>query len=288
MKRLASLLAVALLLATAVGAEWKMRHLPEQDPLGRELLYVPTYQAVKFLSLGNEGLAADIFYLWAIQYYSMYTPTERFLYLRTMFNLITDLDPLYFDAYSLGGLVMQMAAGRNPEGHRQSVIDLYEKGVFNIADDFRLAEIAAWDLHTAWKDDKAPTHFLEIAISRPGAPDRIKRVLGRWRDGAHLWSFDESIEYWLEAISDATSERDRSYARSHLYDSVRDRDQFVMNPILKTYEIIYEECPADFEVFVDSGILSSVPIDFFGEPYLIEPNTCTLFSFRKIRKQKEN
>jgi len=286
MKRVAAILVTALLLGAAVGAEWKMQHLSREDPLGRELLYVPTYRGVKILSLGNEGLAADLFYLWAIQYYSMYAPNERFLYLQTMFNLITDLDPLYFDAYSLGGLVMQMASGHNPSSHRQSVIDLYDKGVRHIADDFRLAEIAAWDLHTVWKDDEAATHFLEIAIARPGAPDRIKRVLGRWRDGAHLWSFDESIMYWLEAISDATSEKDQSYARSHLYDSIRDRDQFVMNPILKTYEIVHGECPVDFDVFVSMGILSSVPVDFFGDPYLVEPETCTLFSHRKIRRKK--
>ncbi len=283
MKKLAALLVVTLLLATAVAAEWKMRHLPREDPLGRQLLYIPTYRAVKLISLGNDGLAADILYLWAIQYYSMYSSEERFLYLHSMFNLITDLDPLYFDAYSLGGLVMKMAAGRDPGSHRQSLIDLYEKGVRNLPDDFRLAEIAAWDLHTAWKDDKTATHFLEIAITRPNAPPRIQRVLGRWRDWAHLWSYDDSIKYWLDAMSEATTEVDQRFARNHLYDSVRDRDQFIMNPILRTYEIIHDECPSDFDVFVHSGILSSVPIDYFGEPYLISVQDCTLFSHRRIR-----
>ena len=85
---------VVALLAVAVTSELRMSRIPREDPLGRQLLYLPSPEMLKLLSLGNPGLAADVLYLWSIQYYSKFRPHERFLYLETVYNLITDLDPL--------------------------------------------------------------------------------------------------------------------------------------------------------------------------------------------------
>jgi len=94
-RRFISLVIVVVLLGVAVGAEVELGRIPKEDPLGRELLYLPSPEMLKIMSLGNPGLVADILYLWSIQYYSMFRPNERFLYLGTVYNLITDLDPLY-------------------------------------------------------------------------------------------------------------------------------------------------------------------------------------------------
>ena len=116
MKRsLVSLAIIAALLSVAVYSELRLGRIPREDPLGRELLYLPSPEMLKIMSLGNPGLAADILYLWSIQYYSLYQPHERFLYLETIYNLITDLDPLYVDAYRIGALIMQIQTGGDQE-----------------------------------------------------------------------------------------------------------------------------------------------------------------------------
>lgn len=285
MKKLGILFVLALLLGTTVTTEYKLRSMDRADPLGRELLYVPTFRAVKLLSLGNEGMAADIFYLWAIQYYSVFIPNEQFLYINSMFDLITDLDPLYFEAYTLGGMLMAMAGTRDPEQHRDAVIALYDKGLAAMPNDFRLGEIAAWDFHTIWKDDQVATRFLEKVKDRPEVPSRIARVLGRWRDGASLWSYDESIDYWNQAVADSIDERDRVYARSHLYDSIAERDRSILDPMLQTQRIVTGECPDSFAVFVKRGVLKSLPIDDWGNPYLIDSEKCTVMPFKRIRRK---
>ena len=95
-RTLVSWVIVGSLLAVAVAAEVRLGRIPEQNPLGRELLYLPSPEMLKILSLGNTGLAADVLYLWSIQYYSGFQPNETFLYLDTVYNLITDLDPRFF------------------------------------------------------------------------------------------------------------------------------------------------------------------------------------------------
>jgi hypothetical protein len=63
-KTVLPLVVAAALLATAVTTEMRLRQLPRQDPLGRELLYLPSYEVLKVVSLGNPGLMADLVYLW--------------------------------------------------------------------------------------------------------------------------------------------------------------------------------------------------------------------------------
>ena len=97
-RRFVSLSIVVLLLAGAVLCAVKLEGIPREDPLGRNLLYLPSPEMLKILSLGNPELVADILYIWSIQYYSGFRPQERFLYLETVYDLITELDPLFFDA----------------------------------------------------------------------------------------------------------------------------------------------------------------------------------------------
>ena len=74
--------AVVVLLAIAITSEVRLRSIERADPLGPELLYLPTYEMLKIMSLGNEGLMADLLFLWSIQYYSQFRPHEKFLYLK--------------------------------------------------------------------------------------------------------------------------------------------------------------------------------------------------------------
>ena len=86
-RRSITIVMVVILLCVAVTSEISLQKIPREDPLGRELLYLPSPEMLKIISLGNTGLAADVLYLWSIQYYSLFEPHERFLYLETIYDL---------------------------------------------------------------------------------------------------------------------------------------------------------------------------------------------------------
>jgi len=174
----------------------------------------------KIMSLGNPGLVADVLYLWSIQYYSFYQPHERFLYLETVYNLITDLDPLYVDAYRIGALIMQIQTGGDEEEVEAAVRRLFDKGLRNLPDDWQLAEAAAWDFFIRFKDREIALHYAEIATQRPGAPPRIKRMVGVWRDEESAWTLDDSIAYWRRAVEDAENEWDHVLCMNQFYDAL--------------------------------------------------------------------
>lgn len=283
MKRnLISLVIIAALLAVAVTSEVRMADISREDPLGRKLLYLPSPEMLKLMSLGNPGLAADILYLWAIQYYSLFQPHERFLYLETVVNLITDLDPLYVDAYRIGALIMEIQTGGDQGDLKRGVRRLFDKGLRNLPDNWSLAESAAWDLFMRFRDREAALHYAEIAARHPDAPARIKRMVGVWRDKEGVWSVEDSIAYWRAAVADAVDDYDRTMCLSKLYDAVFTRDRQRLDPLLAAGSRPGGAC-ADWGELIRAGLLAQIPVDFAGNPYGIDPETCTLVAFKKIK-----
>lgn len=284
MRRTARALAlVALLLAGSIATEHRLRSLPRADPLGKELLYLPTPDVLRLLSLGNDGLMADALYVWAIQYYSQFGPREKFLYLERVFDLITDLDPRYFDAYRMGALIMLVEAPGDREEKQRAVTRLFDKGIAAMPDEWQLAETAAWDCYLGFRDTSLAVRYAEIAVRHPGANHRIRRALGVWKDREDRWDVEDSIAYWREALAEATTPGEEFLTRSHLYDVIVARDREILDPLLKGHRERFGECPGRWEDLILTGRLFEVPRDYAGNPYEIDRAACTLVANKKIR-----
>jgi hypothetical protein len=284
-RTLVSLVVIGSLLAVAVATEVRLGRIPEQNPLGRELLYLPSPEMLKILSLGNTDLAADVLYLWSIQYYSLFQPNERFLYLETIYNLITDLDPLYYDAYRIGALIMQIQTGGDQHQLAAAVRRLFDKGLKNLPENWQLAEAAAWDLFIRFKDQETALHYAEIAVQRPGAPPRIKRMVGVWRDKENAWTLEDSIAYWRHAVDDAKDEWDRRMCMNQLYDAVTARDRQRLEPLLRMVESRTGSCPEGWQQLIRLGVIGSEPTDLFGDAYGIDRTTCGIIAYKKFKDQ---
>ena len=286
MKRtLGSLAVIAVLLGLVVVSEFRLGEIPREDPLGRKLLYLPSPEMLKIMSLGNPGLVADVLYLWSIQYYSFYRPHERFLYLETVYNLITDLDPLYADAYRIGALIMQIQTGGDQEDLEGAVRRIFDKGLRNLPDNWQLAEVAAWDFFIRFKDRETALHYAEIATQRPGAPPRIKRMVGVWRDKESAWTLEDSIEYWRRAVEDAENEWDHVLCMNQFYDAVTARDRKALEPLLDAFSAHFGVCPESWEDLIRAGALRQVPLDAYGDPYGIGLEDCDLVAVKKFKDQ---
>jgi hypothetical protein len=240
---------------------------------------------LKILSVGNPNLVADILYMWSIQYYSGFQPSERFLYLEAVYNLITDLDPRYYDAYRIGALIMQIQTGGDQNELKNTVRRLFDKGLRNLPESWELAEAAAWDMYMRFHDRRAALHFAEVAAQRPGAPPRIKRMVGVWRDADNVWSADDSIAYWRAALDEAVDPMDQKVCRSKLYDAVTAKDREQLEPLLRQYSERFGRCPDSWQQVTRAGLLSQEPLDLFGNPYGIDRGQCALIAFKRIKDQ---
>lgn len=284
MRSAVHLAAVVLLLAVAVTAEVNLREVPRADPLGRRLLYLPSPEALRLASLGNSGLAADLVYLWSIQYYSQYRPAEAFLYLDRVFDIITDLDPHYLDAYRIGAMLFEMEAAGNRQAAADAVHGLYAKGLAANPESWELAEIAAWDAYLYFRDLESAIRYMEVAASRPDAPARLKRVLGRWRDRAGAWSLADSAAYWRDVVAEASNPAERGRAESALYDVEVRIDRQRLDPLLAEWVRVFGSCPRSWDELEASGWLDAPPLDPWQTPYEIDPDGCTILALKKLRR----
>lgn len=276
-------MAVAGLLAAVVLCEFFLHNTPQADPLGKRLLYLPSARMLKLVSLGNEGLVADMLYLWSIQYYSQFQFREKFLYLDTVFNLITDLDPLYKDPYRIGAMIMSLQSEGDRAQHKAAIVRLYEKGMAARPDDWEIAEIAAWDAHQVMQDQELAVRWMGEAASRPGAPSTMMRMYARWRDDIGGWTVEDSIAYWEEVVEASENNWERNLATSHLYDAYVNLHRRTLDPALQRFFRRTGRCPDSWQQLVDVGVVATVPVDALGKAYGIDPDSCTLVAHKKIR-----
>ena len=274
--------AVALLLAGAVVAERALQAIGRVDPMGRKLLYLPSAEMLKLASLGNAGLVADALYLWSIQYYSQYHPSERYLYLEPVFQLITDLDPLYHDAYRVGALIMQLPT-TDEEENKRAVIRLFDKALRNMPENWRIAEAAGWDCFIRYRDRKEGIRYFTAAVAVPDAPHRLRRFLTVWTENEEGWSFDEAYRYWLEVLEESESDYDRAVCEKQIYRLFASRDEALLDPVLADWRGRTGSCPEAWQELVDAGALSRVPVDYFGQDYRILPESCSAMGLESVR-----
>ena len=283
-----ALLVIAALLASAAGIEHQLGLIPREDPLGRQLLYLPTAEYFDLLSMGNRELVADFIYLWSIQYYGQFKPNERYLYLDKIFNLITDLDPLFRDPYRIGATIMLIESQRDPESRKATVLGLLDKGIEAMPDDYYLAEEAAWKCHIFFKDNKLAAEYAKIAASHPNAPHWTKRFFGHLK--SETWSLDEAITYWADVLDEAQSDYQRMVSRNHLYDLIVQKDKQLYEPFLEEFRNRFGRCPRNWGEIISSGItvngdrLIEPPKDFFENEYGLDVESCTLIAEKKIKE----
>jgi hypothetical protein len=273
-------LSVVLLLAAGAGLELGMSAIPREDPLGRHLLYMPTAEYLKILSMGNEGLMADYLYLWAIQYYSQFKPNEQYFYLDKIFNQITDLDPHFKDAYLIGAVMMLIERERDPEARKESVLALLEKGIKANPEDSSLAEEAAWKCYIFFKDREKAEAFIRVALSRPNVSHRARRFLGRLLE--ERWTLKESIDYWQQVLDEAGSDFQKSVSRNSLYDLLVARDRQVFEPYLKAFKIIRGRPAVGWRELIEMFRLPEALKDPVGVEYKIDRDGETIVAEKNL------
>ena len=230
------------------------------------MLYLPSGKYLKPASFGYHVLLADFIYLWSIQYYGDPAFQPRMEYLKHTYDLITELDPQYMDAYHLGALFL-FNEGRNPKAGLQ----LLDEGLRKNPTKWALPMDAGYYCMMIIKDKELAYRYFDKTSKIPGAPRGAKSIAASMR--FKLGDKKTALALWTEVFDVASTSSERQNAYQHVHDLKVLVDLDTIRAAISAFHEKFGRMPLNLEQLVPQGFLSQVPVDPERNRYEYDPKT---------------
>jgi len=267
---------LVLVLALTGALTGVQRHIDAEAGAYRateEVLYVESGALLKKVMVGFENVAADLYWLRTVQYFGgrrrMVTNKDYSL-LEPLLRITTELDPDFRIAYTYGATFLSepfpMGAGLPIKG-----IQVIEHGIENHPDYWRFyldkGFIYFWHL----KDYQKAADVFLAGSKLPGAPYWMVTTASRalTRGGER----ETARMLWGIQYESAETDQQRENALTHLrqLDALDDMD--ALDLVIEEARALLGETPLDWNLLVSRGLLTGVPLDPKGNPYVLDPMT---------------
>ncbi len=272
LRRWLPIAALAGLLAAVVGLQMvhdAMPLAPPATPTG--MLYLRSPAAARRLALSYDALAADLYWLRAIQHYGgtklSTGPDKSYDQLYPLLDLTTSLDPRFDIAYRFGAIFLSERPPNGP-GRPDLAVALLRKGLEAQPQRWQFAQdigfVQYWWLH----DYKQAADWFNRAAAVPGAPDWLKPLAAiTLAQGGNRAS---SRRMWEEIRSQADHDWLRTQAEIRLqqFDAIDHID--ILRRAAAAYELRFNSPPRTWQDLVGAGYLRVPPVDPAGYVYVID------------------
>jgi hypothetical protein len=284
---------VVLLISSAAGVQAyrEVRYPPR--PVTEDRLYVTSGTALRRLTIGFHSLAADIYWIRAIQYYGgtklrltgqpgQPAPAGRadahhdYSLLYPMLDLTTTLDPRFNIAYRFGALFLAEPFPGGA-GRPDLAIALLEKGLRARPDKWEYMQDAGF-VHYWWRHDyAAAADWFSRASDVPGAPWWLKSLAattlaegGDRRSSRVMWeSLRESAEIeWLKV------DAERRLTQLQALDQIDELQAHLKLAAERGFAV------GEWNAIVHAGVLPGIPLDPVRVPYELDAEGRVLLSSR--------
>ncbi|HEY7162440.1 MAG TPA: hypothetical protein VH815_14335 [Acidobacteriota bacterium] len=265
MKKLPLLILLIYLLAISVNYYAYSKYRANSN-LFTQMLYLPSGKYLKPVSFGYYTLLSDFVYLWSIQYYGDPIFSPKMEYLKHTYDIITELDPYYIDAYQTGALFM-FYEGRNPKAG----LELLDKGIAKNPGEWILPADAGFYCYMNLKDKPRAIEYFNKVVKIPTAPSQAKRFLA----GMHFQLGDKKIAYdlWKEVYETADKAHIKQIAYQHMHDLKVLVDMESLNKAIQQYQKQNGKFPDNLEQLYASRLITEIPVDPDGNSYRYDPRT---------------
>ena len=268
----AALAAIAIAIALQMVRD---RTYPRDEQQARSILYVKSGPALRRIALQFDALAADVYWIRAIQHYGgdrlAGSGKRKYELLYPLLDIATSLDPYFNIAYRFGAIFLSEGYPGGP-GRPDQAIALLRKGIAVQPTKWQyyhdVAFVYYWQLH----DMASAARWFRLAAMQPNAPNWLEPVAatmlieGGDRASARflLTQILRSEEAWLQHMAR------RGLMQVDALDII---DQ--LQPVVLRFPPP-EGGQFSWEWLVRRGVLRSAPQDPSGALFELDPRTGTV------------
>ena len=281
MRAVAGVAAAAVLLAAAARVQaWHDRAFPAIEQPD-EPIYISSPTALRRLTVGVNALAADVYWIRAIQYYGgtkrrleqaphvpepppMLEDTHDYQQLYRLLDITTSLDPRFDIAYRFGAIFLAEAYPAGP-GRPDLAIALLEKGLRGRPDKWQYMEDVGFVCYWYLNDYRRAADAFVRAADIPGAPNWLRPLAATTL--AEGGDRRTSRAMWLAILESADVDWLRVQAERRLLQLRALDDIDDLQGRVAAYARRAGDTPHDWAALVGARLLRGVPRDPGGTPY---------------------
>jgi tetratricopeptide (TPR) repeat protein len=235
----------------------------------QETLFLPSGPVIKKLSLGYDGLLADIYWMRAVQYYGgrRLKNEPGFRLLEPLIDIATTLDPQLLHAYRFGSVFL---SEREPNGADQPerAIALLKKGIEHNPDEWQLYRDVGFVYYWFLNDyKKAAESFLE-GSKNPKSAVWMKTFAAMLL--AKGGSRETARFLWQEVYQTSENQSMKDNAREHLQKLTAEEDIENLQVLLEKVESKTGRRIGSIEELVNLGFFKTAPTDPKGFRYIMD------------------
>ena len=263
----------AVLLASMAGSVLLLRQLDRlrTGATLEDVLYITSPKTLKRMSLGYDGLLADIYWTRTIQYFGSHhrDGAQRYDSLAPLLEVTTALDPQLLIAYEWGSTFL---SAKPPEGAGmpERAVELVKHGIRNNPNEWRLYYDLGFINYMELKDYAAAADAFAQGSRVPNAHPFLKLMAARMAQ--HAGDVQMARMLWSTTYQSAQDPSVRINAEVHLRALQVDDEVTALEALAAQYRQKTGRFPDNFSDLQAAGMLRGVPKDPLGYPYKLAIN----------------
>lgn len=236
----------------------------------QEVLYISSPKALKRMSLGYEGLLANIYWTRAVQYFGgkHHADSTQYALLGPLLEITTYLDPHLLVAYDYGANFLAPAPSLGA-GMPDRAVKLVEFGIKNNPGNWKLYKTLGFIYYFEFKDYAKAGETFEEGSKIPGAHPALRIMAANMAQHAGDRAMARML--WMTTYQTVNQRDIRANALAHLRALQVDEDVSRIQHAVTAYGQKTDTLPQSMNTLVRAGLLAGIPVDPDGHPYKLTP-----------------
>ena len=236
-----------------------------------DVLYISSPTLLKRMSLGYDGLLADIYWTRAVQYFGdkLTRGSEHFDLLAPLLEITTTLDPHLLVAYEYGAnfLAPKIPGGA---GQPERAIKLAEFGIRNNPNQWHLYYDLGFIYYMELGDYANAEKAFADGAKVPNAHQVMSIMAAKMAE--HAGNLQTARLMWQTTFQTTHDANVKSNAVAHLNALQVDEDVTRLEELVLRYREKAGDLPQSFSDLTAANLLHGIPVDPLGHTYKLMPD----------------